>query len=136
MTPRLPGWERRVADVLEAARRRPYALGTHDCFRLACESVRALTGDDKLARFDEAYRTRREALRLIARYGSTVDAACAAFFGAATQPVKRARRGDICKYEDVEPHLGVCVGAEVAVLADTGLRYVPLSACSACWRIG
>lgn len=146
---RIEGWESRLLAVIEAARRTPYALGEHDCFRLACRAVWALAGVDLWAPWQGAYRTRREALQLIADYAGAAgtalqDRSPTGLFRAAfsrlfeTDPIVAlmARRGDIVEYEDREPHLGVCLGARVAVLAESGLLFVPLAACRRCWRIG
>ena len=133
---RLQGWEARLAAVIEAARTKAYAIGEHDCFRLACAAIEALTGENRWPEFAGKYASRREAMRLLARYGSNFDAAGDWFFGGTRVPMARARRGDIAKYLDVEPHLGIVTGSQVAVLADRGLISVPLSACEHCWRVG
>lgn len=135
---RLEGWEARLAGVLEATRGRPYRLGESDCFRLACEVQAALTGVDRLPEFSGRYRTKGQAKRLIARYGASFDAAFSWFFGVAPVAVPQARRGDVVKFVDDagEAHLGVCVGAEVAVYGPAGLVFVPRAACALAWRIG
>lgn len=135
---RLPGWEARLHAVVEDARRRPYALGVHDCFRVACEAMRALTGVDRWSLFAGRYATRREALRLIGRHGRSVDEAGSWLFGGPVRPAAEARRGDVVKFVDAagEAHLGVCLGAKAAVLGEAGLGFVPLGACAGCWRIG
>lgn len=136
---RLEGWESRLAAVIEAARHERYELGRHDCFRVVCRGVQALTGIDLWAPWAGTYRTRAQSLRRIAEYGGgSFDAAFSRLFG--VEPVDRAlaRRGDVVKYVDQEgvPHLGLCNGASVAVLAEEGLTFMELSACSSCWRIG
>lgn len=139
---RRPGWERRLIAVLAEASTKPYKLGEHDCFRLACRAIEALTGVDFWAEWG-AYSNEREAARLIARAGQTWDGAFSNAFGVVPISPRLARRGDVVKYVGpgglngrVEPHLGVCVGATVAVLAERGLMYVPLAACEHCWRVG
>jgi hypothetical protein len=134
---RREGWERRLLAVIEAARAKPYALGEHDCFRLACQTVEALTGVDRWPEF-AGYRTRREAMRKLAEHGSTFEAAGDWFFGAPRVDVRLARRGDICCVQTVdgEKHLGVCLGAEVALLGPEGLAYTPLLTCRCAWRVG
>lgn len=134
---RLDGWEGRLARVLEAARAQPYALGRHDCFRVACLAVEALTGRDLWTPFAGTYRTRKGALRRIAEYGGDFDAAAAKLFGVPASPAAFARRGDILKYvaPGGEPHLGVCNGADVALLSERGLVFLPLTECACCWRI-
>lgn len=132
------GWEQRLADLVEFARSRPYELGVHDCFRFALAAIESLVGVDLWPEFRGRYQTRRQALGLIARYGSSFTAAFSAFFGREASPMVWARRGDICEYRDAggECHLGVLIGARVAVLAEDGLRFVARSDCAHCWRIG
>lgn len=136
---RLEGWEGRLAGVVEAARHVPYQLGEHDCFRFACAVVEALTGIDRWPEWAGRYTTRREALRCIHAYGGAgFTEAGSKLFGGAPVPASKARRGDVLEFVDPfdEKHLGVCVGAEVAVLADGGLRFVRLSQCAHAWRVG
>jgi len=134
---RLEGWEKRLFAELEAARHKPYALGEHDCFRLACRVIEALTGVDRWPEF-AGYTTRREAMLKLARHGSTFEAAGDWFFGAPSIDVRFARRGDICCIQDAdgEKHLGVCVGADVALLAPDGLTHRRLLDCICAWKVG
>lgn len=156
---RIEGWEARLAEVIEGARKEPYLLGKHDCLRVALLSVNALTGENLWPNFEGKYSTRHGAKRLLASLdqwpalarkpisievakemvrsqGSHFDAAFSFLFDTMMVSPKLARRGDICKYSDVEDHLGVCIGARVAVLNDSGLSFVPLPLCGGCWRIG
>lgn len=135
---RLEGWEGRLAAVLAAAQGHAYELGTHDCFRVACHAVEALTGIDRWPEFAGKYSTRREALRLIARYGASFETAFDWFFGAAHVNPRFGRRGDIAGYLDStgEKHLGVVLGEETAVLGAAGLLHAPTLDCLCAWRIG
>ena len=134
---RQDGWEGRLAAVIDDARRRPYVLGEHDCFRVACRVVEALTGVDRWPAF-AGYRTRREALLKLAQYGGTFEAAGDWFFGAPAVDVRWARRGDLLalQTEDGEKHAAVCVGVDAALLVEGGLVFVPAMTCLCCWRIG
>lgn len=134
---RLPGWETRLALLVEEARHRPYTLGEHDCFRMACRAVEALTGVDRWPEF-AGYRTKREALALLARHGSSFEAAFDWFFGGGRIEARAARRGDlVCvQSEDGEKHLGVVTGQDAAFLAPEGIRWVRISACVCGWRVG
>jgi hypothetical protein len=135
---RIDGWELRLVQVIEGARGRAYVLGEHDCFRLACSVVEALTGVDHWADWGGRYSTKREALVLLADYGGTFTDAFSRLFGVEPSPIAMAHRGDIAEYQDAtgEKHLGVVIGAEVAVLGETGLLFVRRSACRHAWRIG
>lgn len=136
---RTQGWESRLMAVVEAARVEPYVLGVHDCFRFACRAVEALTGADLWSEWAGRYRTRRQALRRIHEYaGAGFTEAGSKLFGGSPVPCAQARRGDVLEYRDDrgEQHLGVCVGADVAVLAEQGLAFVRLSRCRHAWRVG
>ncbi len=133
---RLEGWDQRLHEIIEAARYTPYVLGEHDCFRLACRVVEALTGDNRWPMFC-GYRTEREALAALAVYGSSFVNAGDKFFGDHVD-TKLARRGDVLGYMDSHGkwHLGVCVGADMALLGPDGLMFQPLSMAKCCWRVG
>jgi hypothetical protein len=134
---RLQGWESRLAAVIEDARDQPYALGSHDCLRVALRTVEALTGVDRWSEFS-GYTTKREAMATIARFGSNFEAAISWFFGSPSVDVRMARRGDICLVQTVdgEQHLGVCLGRDTALLAPEGLTYFPTLVCKCAWRVG
>jgi hypothetical protein len=136
---RLPGWEDRLFATIEAARSRPYRLGEHDCFRLACAVVEALTGANPWEPWAGSYSSKREALRRIAEFhAGGFTAAASRFFGGEPAPIELARRGDICEFVDVdgEQHLGVMLGVHVALLGPEGLSFAPREVCKHCWRIG
>lgn len=133
---RIDGWEARLAGVIEWARDRPYVLGEHDCFRVACAAVQALTGRDLWAEHGGTYRTRREALARLAELGGTFEEAFTRLFGCDPKPAAQARRGDIVQFHDgVESHLGVCVGDSAAVLREGGMGFVQLKHCLRAWGI-
>jgi hypothetical protein len=133
---RRPGWEERLAALIETARHEPYQLGVHDCFRLACRVVEALTGVDRWPQF-AGYTTKREALELLAQHGTSFEAAFDWFFGCTHLHRFMARRGDIVALHDGhEKHLGVCLGHRVAALQPEGLLFLPLDQALCCWRIG
>ena len=134
---RLEGWERRLERVIQAAENEPYVLGVHDCFRVACQAVEALTGVDLWAQWAGRYRTQHEAHQLVTDYGGGFDGAFSKLFG--TEPVNPllAQRGDILKFEQNGiPHLGVCRGRVAVVLGEYGLLSVPLRSCTHVWKIG
>lgn len=135
---RLPGWEDRLAELMAAARLEPYRLGQHDCFRLACRTVEALTGHDLYAPWAGSYASKREALKRIAEFAGDFTAAASKFFGSEPVHMNLGRRGDIAEFvgEDGEQHLGIVLGMDVALLGPDGLEFLPRDACKHCWRIG
>ena len=134
---RLEGWDTRLWPIIEAARVKPYVLGEHDCFRLACATVEALTGIDRWPEF-AGYTTRRAALAKLAAHGSNFEEAGDWFFESPSVDVRMARRGDICCIETVdgEKHLGVCLGRDTALLGPDGLTFFATLICRCVWRIG
>jgi len=135
---RLQGWESRLAQIIAEAQSRPYQLGVHDCFRVACQVVHALTGVDRWTEFS-GYTTEREALHRLAGYGSSFLAAGDRFFACAHERrAVLARRGDVVAYQDAigKWHLGVCDGGRFCALGTDGLVWHPLRSAAACWRVG
>lgn len=134
---RLEGWEGRLASALAAAEACPYVLGSHDCLRVACAAVEALTGRDFWPQFS-GYRSKRQALTVIARFGRTLGDAVGNVLDLRASPPLMARRGDIVLYRDREHHLGVCTGPRVVVTHEAGLLHIPLDHAGVlnCWRVG
>jgi hypothetical protein len=127
-----------LAQVLEDARHKPYVLGEHDCFRVACAVVQALTGVDHWPMFC-GYNTKREALLRIAAYGGTFRAAGDRLFGvASSELVLHARRGDIAALADLagELHLGVVTGTHIWGVSGAGVVQVPVTKAQYAWSIG
>jgi len=142
MMERIEGWESRLTAVIEAARATPYVLGEHDCFRLACRVIEALTGVDRWPEWAGRYATRRECLALLATHGHNFTEAGNWFFGAEPVSWRQARRGDILEYRELsgpqagEAHLVVCQGERSAGLLGVGFVFVPTAACAHAWRVG
>lgn len=136
--PRLPGWENRLAALIEGLEGRPYQLGEHDCFRLACAVIQALVGVDRWALFAGRYSTRRECLVLLGQWGSSFTAAGDRFFGSPAVPWKLARRGDLLEWRDSsgQAHLVVCNGARAVGLLSNGPVSIALHDCAHAWRVG
>lgn len=139
MTPltRLEGWEARLPPVIEASRLQTYALGVHDCLIFTCACIEALTGVDFWPRF-AGYRSKLSAYRVIRAIAPTLAEAVTVVLGQPPIMPALARRGDVALYRDAEDHLGVCIGAEVAVLEPGGLAFVSLlhRGVILAWRIG
>jgi len=135
---RLEGWEQRLFETIDAARARPYVVGKADCFRLACEVVTALTGEpSRWPEFEGKYHDEEGANKLVQQHGGFL-VGFSSFSGIERVGIKNARRGDVCGYADEKRklHLGICIGANVALLGPSGLVFVPLESCFCTWRIG
>lgn len=136
MEARIPGWERRLAEAIEAARDRPFAWGRHDCTTFAFDLRRALTGGgDIAALWRGRYTTARGAVRVMRRLGwASLEAAGRDLLGAPLASVPLARRGDLV-LADTGFGFGVCLGARAAGIAPAGLTLVPITACALAWRV-
>jgi len=129
-------WPERLAAVLEAARNEPYRLGEHDCVRLTCRCIEVMTGVDRWPRF-AGYKTKAQALRLIAKMAPSLGEAVSYVLGRQPQPVAMAQRGDVLLYQDEEGHhLGICAGSTMVLMAPQGLVFLPLAQALTSWRVG
>ena len=138
---RLVGWEKRLEEVFREAQGWTYELGERDCFRFTCRAVEALTGVDRWPEFAGCYRTRRQALRLLARYAGhqspvtshqslNFEAAGDWFFASERISPRMARRGDAVALKDPandERHLGIVRDHRILFMLDTGLAPLPVS---------
>lgn len=129
-------WPEALAAAVEAARHLPYVLGQHDCLRFTCRCIEVMTGADFWPRF-AGYSTRLQALRVIAAIAPSLGEAVGNILQTPSQPTAMARRGDVVLYRDASgEHLGVCTGAQFAVLTDQGLAFLPLAEGVHAWRVG
>lgn len=138
---RLPGWERRLPETLQAVRGWQYALGERDCMAMVCLFVRAITGVDLWPRWAGRYDCLRGALAHIAREADFqqphLQHAVSRVLGCAPSPAKQLQRGDIAEwFERDGPHLGVVVGADAVGFGPEGVYFVPVAQCAHGWRIG
>lgn len=134
---RQQGWEKRFAEVIEAARAQPFEWGVSDCWRLACSSVEALTGEDRWPMFAGQYYTKGEALRIIALHACSFEDFAGWFFGARPIDPRFARDGDLMLVRQPGMDaLGVCVGSSIAVRLERELGFMPRAAAAKAWEIG
>lgn len=132
-------WPERLAAAVDAARGKPYVLGENDCWRLACAVIEALTGEDFWPRF-AGYKTKRQALAIIARIAPSFGEAVTVTLGVPQSVVFAARRGDLLLFRDDrgEYHLGVVLGRNALVMAADGPMHIGLNHVGmiCAWRIG
>jgi len=129
---RVEGWERILAEAVEAARERPFVVGVHDCATWAAEVAGALQGRD-LADWRGRVKTEKGALREMRRRGfATLAEAVTAVLGLPLPGVLLAQRGDVVA---CGPAIGICLGRHAAFVDRDGLGAVPIEACSMAWRV-
>ena len=138
-TPRLrrADWPERLAEVVKAARGRPFQWGRHDCATFAFDCVLAMTGVDRLADFRGRYRTAKGARRALKRIGGVAtveDLATALTIRPAD--AQTAQRGDVVLIDgDLGPTLGVCLGVRSAFVGPDGLAFAPTAVVRRAWRV-
>lgn len=134
---RVTDWPAQLDAAVEAARRRPFEWGTHDCALWAASVVQALTGVDHAAGLRGRYRSAAGALRLLAKRGGLAVLATRAL--GAPIDVRHAQRGDLvlaCQPLDAGmPALGICLDTRAAFTGAAGLVYRDLLECEAAWRV-
>jgi hypothetical protein len=135
-TGRIPGWERHLAEAIEAARDRPFRWGRHDCATFAFDLRREIAGGhDVAALWRGRYTTARGALRVMRRLGwSSLEAAGRDLLGEPLPSVHLAQRGDLV-LADSGLGFGVCLGARAAGIAPSGLVLVSITVCALAWRV-
>lgn len=139
--PRLAGWPERLADTIKAASGRPFSWGTHDCALFAADCALAITGIDPVRKSLGNYSSALGATRALRRLGCADVGQLADLVIGARVPIARARRGDwVLAVEGRDDRaivgLGVCVGVNSVVLAESGLTMRPTLGCAAAWMIG
>lgn len=130
MSSRLPNWENRLSETIAEWRVRPFRWD-RDCARWVSACVIAQTGEDPLRDLRGLYRTKREALLLLAekpmaeRLDERFERVHPAF----------ARRGDIALTQ--ETCLGCVMGGEALFyFAEGGMTMVPRREWSGVWAVG
>lgn len=132
---RLPDWETRLVDAIEAARGRPFCWGSHDCATWVAEVRRALTGIDAAASWRGSYATETGARRAIRKHGhASMQDWVSAEVGQPLAAPLAAQRGDIV-LDGETAALGICVGAEVAFVTQDGLTFLPITCAAMAWRV-
>jgi hypothetical protein len=128
-------WPQRLAAAIEAARRRPFAWGQHDCVMFAAGVVLALTGSDPMARWRGTYDDALSALRALEREGG-MEALWTRALGPAMPPLT-AQRGDVVLFDqpDIGETIGVCTGHMIAGPGRDGALFVPMRAGVMAWRV-
>ncbi len=126
-----------LAAFIAAARRRVFAWGKWDCCLFCADWVREATGFDPAAEYRGRYRSKRGAYALLKRLaGGDVDAAWTRACGEPMANPLFAVAGDICMVEtDLGLTLGICLGAEIAHVSESGLAFLPITAAEKAWRL-
>lgn len=131
------GWEIRLRELIESARHKPFAWGSHDCATFAIEDYKAMTGEPPAFLFEWHDQQGAEAI-LAAR---SLEDMGRAMFGEPLEGWMAARRGDIALVsttfaEPLHIAFGIVTGGTVAVPGAECLQFVPLRKVLKSWRVG
>jgi hypothetical protein len=128
---RVENWERALDEALEVHRKAAPIWGKSDCWCMALDCVKAVTGKDPWAGV-RTYKTEAGAAKVLRKRGfETIEDALAAKFERV--PILMAKRGDIGVYEG---SAGVFTGAGFAVRSLDGISMVPVTAVKTAFRVG
>lgn len=136
---RLPGWEERIAAVVEGWSTRGYDFATANCLLFARDIIIAVRGGEPLdalgVTIDEV-RTPFGAARLLAKY-KTPDAIITAVLGSPVATLS-ARRGDLAAVPGVnDTSIGLVDGGVLQLLShDGGITWRPLRDATHVWSVG
>ncbi len=137
---RVADWDVRLAAFLRARRAQGFAWGQRDCALFAADWVKEATGEDPAAAYRGKYRTAAGALKALRRqgHGDLAEAVTAAL-GPPLETTALMGRGDIGQVQSIdsafEGALGVCAGADIAVLSEDGVVLLPRKAALKAWRV-
>jgi hypothetical protein len=133
---RFQDWEDRLSTYLDRVRDDEFYWGKHDCVLFANAAVKAITGEDFVSQYQDAYASPREAAELLRelKFG-TLHKAVTKTLGN-PEHVAQATTGDVVEYRKA---LGICVGRWSYFVGEQngkeGLVFHPTLQCSHAWKI-
>ena len=129
MTRVLPDWENRLSETIAEWRVRPFRWD-RDCGRWAAACVIAQTGEDPLHELRGQYRSKRGALKLLAKKSMSerLDEMFPRIHPALAQ------RGDIAMTQD--NCLGCVLGGEALFDFEQGMTMIPRAEWTGVWGVG
>jgi hypothetical protein len=123
--------------VIDASLETPFEYGHHDCCLFAATCVDAMCGTAHAAYLSGQWKDEASAAEFIASHGTIVRAVTSIL---GIEPVLgwvRARRGDVCLVPTERGMgAGICVGDTIAVAAEIGVAFYPITTAEMVWRIG
>lgn len=133
--PRAPGWEAALAAYLDATAATRFAWGGHDCITFAACGVVAAGGPNIMGCIARPW-NRRRAMLFVDLLGGVAGCVDALARVAGLVPVGRpqAMRGDLATLSNEgRPAAGIVLGAEVAIVAETGWQLRPRASIATAW---
>lgn len=131
---RIEGWEKRLADYIEAAKDAPFVWGSHDCALWSALWLKECTGKDFAQDWLGLYSTEEEAHNLIASRGYLAVSDIADDH-LEIRPVILAQRGDLVLHPTTGA-LGICAGRTSYFAGIEGQIEIPTTECARAWKVG
>jgi hypothetical protein len=128
---RFEDWPSRLDAAIEAARGQPFDWVAHNCATFCAACVHAITGVDHGPAFAALHTSALNAARASGRLMDEVSARLGGPIAASF-----AQRGDVVLVRNGgRDLLGICVGAQVAAVGETGLAFVSIKEGVCAWHI-
>jgi hypothetical protein len=135
---RLPGWRKRLDDLIEEIRRRPFDWKNADCaIAFGARAVEAINGKDLAAPYRGEYKNSNEAFAVMKKAGfKRLDDMVASLLPEI--PVSFAQVGDIVtfpKKDRFKATIGVVNGERVFVVTEEGLGTLELTQAKRAFKV-
>lgn len=131
-------WPDKLYACVEAARKKSFIWGKHDCVTFASDCVKAVTKKDFARPFKGKYHTAKGAhgtLRRVYKVDTLTDGVNKVL-GDPIRP-EEARRGDLMMINtDLGDTFGILLGKNIAFVSPEGLAFLPWTKALKAWRIG
>jgi len=129
-------WPQRLANFVQSRATTPFAWGQNDCCSFAADAVLMMTGSDPMRLLRGRYSTERGAMRLMKKAGG-LGPLVSRYMGAPIESPVVASRGDVVlvPVSPARSGLGICVGADVAVVGEHGVLMINMTSALAAWRV-
>lgn len=129
---RLPRWEDRLFEFVDARLHMPFAWGTNDCIGFAVDWIELCTGERV---FEAEHDDAAGAAAALAKRGGIVQAITDVLGEPLPKP-RGAQRGDIGLVEiEGRQSAVVVIGADAVGPGENGLHSVPIDALTMAWRV-
>jgi len=140
---RIPGWEQRFAEFVQAQYDKPFDRGTFDCVRFTADAMFTLVAYDLAQDFRHKYKTDKEAIELVRSFGPDgflrVCDEILTSAGFTRTDWRHAHRGDPCFIAEQENSmgggLGICTGPYLVTPFKKGLKSIPMKYAQTVWSI-
>lgn len=129
---RLENWPKKLNEIIETARNKPFCWGENDCSLFVADCVDAITGSSHAKQYRGKYKTAKGAAGLLKKYGGIEGLVDSKF-----DPMPRsfARRGDIALLNLEGSPIGIVDVNRIIAVGEKGLMFLPMNKTIKVWRV-